>query len=214
MMLGIVAGTVAGSSLLISANTGWTTTGLGAALAIYAGFSLLARPLSVPVRMERWLSPVVGLRTGMITGCTGDWIGQGRCAPSRERRYFWTRNCARSDGYVVRAVDPPTHQRRNFSALVPDLPCPSWSRTYLSAISLMQAVAPACVKMTLSGDIHSQGTNHDRSKVQGLHGARPFLRHSPAGPGRSCRWRSLFRYHCRQRGLRVSIYFPWMASEA
>ncbi|HWS63146.1 MAG TPA: sulfite exporter TauE/SafE family protein [Steroidobacteraceae bacterium] len=74
MMLGIVAGTVAASSLLISANTGWTTTGLGAALAIYAGFSLLARPLSVPVRMERWLSPVVGLTTGMITGGTGVFV--------------------------------------------------------------------------------------------------------------------------------------------
>jgi uncharacterized membrane protein YfcA len=74
MMLGIVIGTVAGSSLLTSANTGWTTTGLGAALALYAGFSLLARPLSVPARMERWLSPVVGLTTGVITGGTGVFV--------------------------------------------------------------------------------------------------------------------------------------------
>lgn len=74
MLLGIVVGTVAGSWLLISANAGWTTTGLGAALALYAGFSLLARPLSVPARAERWLSPVVGLTTGMVTGGTGVFV--------------------------------------------------------------------------------------------------------------------------------------------
>jgi uncharacterized membrane protein YfcA len=74
MMLGIVVGSVAGSSLLISANTGWTTTALGAALALYAAFSLLARPLSVPARAERWLSPVVGLTTGMVTGGTGVFV--------------------------------------------------------------------------------------------------------------------------------------------
>ena len=74
MMLGIVVGTVAGSRLLISVNTEWTTTGLGAALALYAGFSLLARPLSVPARMERWLSPIVGLTTGMVTGGTGVFV--------------------------------------------------------------------------------------------------------------------------------------------
>jgi uncharacterized protein len=44
MMLGIVAGTVAGSWLLTSANTEWTTVGLGAALALYAGYSLLGPP--------------------------------------------------------------------------------------------------------------------------------------------------------------------------
>jgi uncharacterized membrane protein YfcA len=93
MMLGIVVGTIAGSWLLTSVNTGWTTTGLGVALALYAGFSLLARPLSVPARF----------------------------------------------GYVVRTVDPSAHCRGYFSALVPDLPCPSWSRTHRSAISLMQA---------------------------------------------------------------------------
>jgi uncharacterized protein len=58
MMLGIVVGTIAGSWLLTSANTKWTTGGLGVALAAYALLSLLARPLSVSPRMERRLSPV------------------------------------------------------------------------------------------------------------------------------------------------------------
>lgn len=71
MMLGILLGTVAGSRLLTSANTEWTTIGLGAALALYAGYSLLGPPLLVPAHRERWLSPVVGLTTGVISGATG-----------------------------------------------------------------------------------------------------------------------------------------------
>jgi uncharacterized protein len=71
MMLGILLGTVAGSRLLTSANTEWTTVGLGAALALYAGYSLLGPPLSVPAQMESLLSPVVGMTTGAISGATG-----------------------------------------------------------------------------------------------------------------------------------------------
>jgi uncharacterized membrane protein YfcA len=74
MMLGIMIGTIAGSRLLTSANTKWTTIGLGAALTLYALSSLLVRPLSVPSRAERSLSPVVGLTTGLITGGTGVFV--------------------------------------------------------------------------------------------------------------------------------------------
>lgn len=74
MMSGIVIGTVAGSRLLTSADTEWTTFGLGAALSLYAGSCLLARPLSVPARMERPLSPLIGLTTGLITGGTGVFV--------------------------------------------------------------------------------------------------------------------------------------------
>ncbi len=74
MMLGIVVGTVAGSWLLTSANTQWTTVGLGVALAVYALMGLLARPFSVSMRIERWLSPVVGLVTGLVTGGTGVFV--------------------------------------------------------------------------------------------------------------------------------------------
>jgi uncharacterized protein len=74
MMLGIVIGTSAASRLLTSANTKWTTIGLGAALTVYGLSSFLARPLSVPPRAERWLSPVIGLTTGLITGGTGVFV--------------------------------------------------------------------------------------------------------------------------------------------
>ncbi|MFT4506026.1 sulfite exporter TauE/SafE family protein [Caballeronia sp. 15711] len=74
MMLGIVFGTIAGSSLLTSASTKWTGIGLGAALVFYAIYSLLAKPLSIPARMEHWLSPIIGLTTGVITGATGVFV--------------------------------------------------------------------------------------------------------------------------------------------
>jgi uncharacterized protein len=74
MILGIVLGTVVGSSILASDNVRWTTAGLGAALVIYAGFTLLARQVSVPAGLERWLSPLVGLTTGAVTGGTGVFV--------------------------------------------------------------------------------------------------------------------------------------------
>jgi uncharacterized protein len=71
MMAGITAGTIVASSLLTADMSGWTTMGLAAALALYAGVSLLARPLSVPAGAEAWLSPLIGLATGAVTGGTG-----------------------------------------------------------------------------------------------------------------------------------------------
>jgi len=74
MMLAIVASTVAGTSLLASGDTRVTTSALGAALVLYAGYTLRARQLLVPPKHESWLSPVVGLATGVVTGGTGVFV--------------------------------------------------------------------------------------------------------------------------------------------
>jgi uncharacterized protein len=74
MMLAITVGTIAGSWLLTSGSTEWTTRALGCALVIYAGYSLLARQLAVPAHMERPLSPLIGLATGFVTGGTGVFV--------------------------------------------------------------------------------------------------------------------------------------------
>lgn len=74
MMLAVVVGTIAASSLLTSASTEWTTRALGCVLVMYSAFTLLARQFSVPPRMERWLSPVIGIITGAITGATGVFV--------------------------------------------------------------------------------------------------------------------------------------------
>lgn len=74
MMLAVVVGTVAGASLLASGNTRLTTAALGAALVLYAGYTLVARQLRVPTRWEPWLSPLVGGATGLVTGGTGVFV--------------------------------------------------------------------------------------------------------------------------------------------
>lgn len=74
MMLAILVGTLASSSLLTSGDTRLTTAALGAALVVYAGYVLLARQLHVPATAEWWLTPAVGLVTGLITGGTGVFV--------------------------------------------------------------------------------------------------------------------------------------------
>jgi uncharacterized membrane protein YfcA len=74
MMLAIAAGTVSGSSWLTGGDACWTSVALGAALVGYAGYTLFARQLAVPRRWERWLSPLIGMTTGAITGGTGVFV--------------------------------------------------------------------------------------------------------------------------------------------
>lgn len=71
MMLAIIAGTVLGSSFIASGDTVVTTAALGGALALYSLYTLFARQLSVPMKIERWMSPSIGAATGLITGVTG-----------------------------------------------------------------------------------------------------------------------------------------------
>jgi uncharacterized membrane protein YfcA len=74
MMASVVIGTLFGSTLLTSSATNHTTAGLGIALAIYAAYTLLSKPLRTTHRWERRLSPAVGLATGLITGATGVFV--------------------------------------------------------------------------------------------------------------------------------------------
>ncbi len=74
MMLAVVAGTIAGSSLLTSGDTMLTTSALGGALVLYAGYALVARQVRVPAILEPVLSPVIGAATGLITGGTGVFV--------------------------------------------------------------------------------------------------------------------------------------------
>src|ERR1700753_1611256 len=71
MMLGIVAGTLAGSWLLTSANTEYASVGLGSIFVLYGVHGLWGKQLAGPSRPERSLSPVIGLARGVINGATG-----------------------------------------------------------------------------------------------------------------------------------------------
>lgn len=55
-------------------NSGTSTAALGAALCVYALYTLLAGPLRAPPRLERWLQAPVGLATGLVTGATGVFV--------------------------------------------------------------------------------------------------------------------------------------------
>ncbi|GKX51725.1 membrane protein [Budvicia aquatica] len=74
MMLLIVVGTVSASSLLITINPAWSAFALGVALIVYAAFALVSPSLTVSQASEKWLSPVIGGVTGVITGATGVFV--------------------------------------------------------------------------------------------------------------------------------------------
>src|SRR5690606_22406581 len=74
MMIAIVLGTLIGIRLMTAGTGVWTTSALGLCLAVYATYSLLARPVSIPARLEPKLSPVMGLATGLLTGGTGIFV--------------------------------------------------------------------------------------------------------------------------------------------
>lgn len=74
MMLGIVLGTVGGASLLVRVDPKWSGLALGIALVVYAGYALISPSFSISSRVEPWLSPIIGLVTGMITGGTGVFV--------------------------------------------------------------------------------------------------------------------------------------------
>src|SRR3712207_6315289 len=74
MMLGIVLGTVAGSFILADGNTRWTTAGLGSALMVYDGFTLVGRQVSVSAPWEDMAPPPGRLAKGIGTGGPGAFV--------------------------------------------------------------------------------------------------------------------------------------------
>lgn len=74
MMLCIVVGTLLGARLLVIVDPVWSGRALGLALITYAAYALFLPTFSVPRRLETWLSPVVGMVTGVVTGATGVFV--------------------------------------------------------------------------------------------------------------------------------------------
>lgn len=73
MMLGVVIGTFATVGLLAQ-STAVAAAALGAVLAAYGLFGFVPARLEIGPRAERWLSPVVGLVNGGISGATGVFV--------------------------------------------------------------------------------------------------------------------------------------------
>src|SRR5262245_58561158 len=67
----ICAGTWAGAGLITAADGAQASAALGAVLALYGVLGLTAVEFPVPGRFEPWLSPVIGVATGIVTAATG-----------------------------------------------------------------------------------------------------------------------------------------------
>lgn len=74
MLILVCIGTAFGIQLLTSGSSRWPSVALGAVLAVYALIALAAPRLAVPPKLERTLSPVVGVITGVLTGATGVFV--------------------------------------------------------------------------------------------------------------------------------------------
>ncbi len=68
------AATIITASFLSSLDTSILAALLGVVLCLYAGISLLLPQVKPPGRNETWLSPLIGLTTGILTGLTGTFV--------------------------------------------------------------------------------------------------------------------------------------------
>lgn len=73
MIVAIFIGTFATIGLMTRSAAG-ASAALGLVLAAYGAYALFARRFEVEPRHERWVSPLVGLTTGMISGATGVFV--------------------------------------------------------------------------------------------------------------------------------------------
>ncbi len=74
LQLAAVIGTLWAPLSLATLDPRMTSTGLGAALMVYAALGLSAIQCKVPSNAQRWASPMVGLFTGVITAATGVFV--------------------------------------------------------------------------------------------------------------------------------------------
>lgn len=70
----ILAGTLIGSAWLGIDSGPWAAHALGGALLLYAVYGLLGPTMKVRPAWERWLGPLCGLLTGLVTAATGVFV--------------------------------------------------------------------------------------------------------------------------------------------
>lgn len=71
LMAGTCLGIWLGSDLMTGPHSRTAAFGLGCVLAVYAVLGLASLRMHVAARQEPWLSPLVGVATGLIAGATG-----------------------------------------------------------------------------------------------------------------------------------------------
>lgn len=74
MMAGVCLGTALGIGFLVTGTSRLPSAALGIVLAVYGLAGLLGPRFCVSATAEKWLSPIVGLVTGVLTGATGVFV--------------------------------------------------------------------------------------------------------------------------------------------
>jgi uncharacterized protein len=74
LLLAVVLCSAAGTSVMTNAQADSVEAALGALLICYAGYSLAGFSFEIGRKRESWLSPFIGLITGLITGATGIFV--------------------------------------------------------------------------------------------------------------------------------------------
>lgn len=78
MLIGVCVGVALGAGWLSSAGDshggGWAGLALGVALVVYATLGLLHWRFHVKPEHERWLAPLIGVSTGLVTAATGVFV--------------------------------------------------------------------------------------------------------------------------------------------
>lgn len=73
-LLAIFLSTLLASNVIATSRSSLASAGLGAALLLYAVAGLCNFHLNVSAIAERWVGPVIGVVTGIITGATGTFV--------------------------------------------------------------------------------------------------------------------------------------------
>ncbi|MDB5930644.1 MAG: putative rane protein [Polaromonas sp.] len=74
MQWGVCFGTLAGAWALGAPAGAWAVVGLGAALIGYAAWGLAGARIWVRPQTEKWLGPLIGAVTGLVTAATGVFV--------------------------------------------------------------------------------------------------------------------------------------------
>lgn len=77
LLLAVCVGVWFGAGILARADAAIILGALGAMLCLYAAISLLTPQIPAPGQREGWLSPVIGLANGLLTGLTGTFVVPG-----------------------------------------------------------------------------------------------------------------------------------------
>lgn len=74
LLVGVVIGTIPATAFLTGAHAALVLALLGFVLALYAGTALLGLKFTVARQDEVWLSPLIGVLTGLTGGATGVFV--------------------------------------------------------------------------------------------------------------------------------------------